>query len=182
MAMREHATESLEPYESPEAEYDWDYDEEPARHDAPKVLWGRIAILGALVIVAFLIGRMTSDEGVPASDLAAAERQAENARAEVAALRERVTSLEDQLADAQAAEGETTTAPTDDGEEDEGTEPAAEGDVEMHTVAPGETLTTISEDYYDDAGYADYIAEYNGISDPTLISVGMELEIPPKPE
>lgn len=182
MAMREHATESLEPYEPPEADYDWDYDEEPARRDAPKVLWGRVAILGALVVVAFLVGRMTSGDGIPASDLAAAERQAQNARAEVAALRERVTSLEDQLADAQAAEGDTDAPPADEGEEEEGTDPAAAGDVETHVVASGETLTTISEDYYDDAGYADYIAEYNGISDPTLISVGMELEIPPKPE
>jgi nucleoid-associated protein YgaU len=181
MAMREHATESLEPYESPPPDSDWDYDEEPAPRDAPKVLWGRVAILGALVVAAFLVGRMTAGEGIPASDLAAAERQAENARAEVASLRERVTSLEDQLADAQAADTGTPTAP-DEGEGDEGTDTAPEGDVETHVVAEGETLTTISEDYYDDTGYADYIAEYNGIEDPTLISAGMELEIPPKPE
>jgi nucleoid-associated protein YgaU len=190
MAMREHMSESesLDPYESPEADYDWDYDEEPARRDTPKVLWGRVAILGAGIILAFLIGRMTAGDGIPASDLARAERQAEDARAEVASLRDRVSSLEAQLADAQAdADADTTTGTdtTDDDADttDEGGDTTApEGDVETHVVASGETLTTISEEYYGNTAYADYIAEYNGIADPSLVSVGTELQIPPEPE
>ena len=185
MAMREHMSESLDPYEPPESEYEWDYDEEPARRDAPKVLWGRVAILGAGIILAFLIGRMTAGGGIPASDLARAERQAEDARAEVAALTDRVTSLEDQLdaAEGAAAAGTTDTADdTTDNPDEEGDTAAPEGDVETHVVASGETLTTISEEYYDDTGYADYIAEYNGIDDPSLVSTGTELQIPPKPE
>ena len=69
MAMREHSREALEPYEPPQTDYEWDYDEEPARHETPKVLWGRIAILGVFLIAAFLIGRMTAGSGIPASDL-----------------------------------------------------------------------------------------------------------------
>jgi nucleoid-associated protein YgaU len=184
MAMREHMSESLDPYEPPEADYDWDYDEEPARRDAPKILWGRVAILGAGIILAFLIGRMTAGGGVPQEELARAERQAEDARAEVAALEDRVASLETQLDEAEAAAAATgTDTATDAGTdtEDDADAPPAE-DVEIHVVAEGETLTTISEEYYGDTGYADYIAEYNGIADPSLVSTGTELQIPPEPE
>ena len=186
MATREHMTESLDPYEPPESDYEWDYDEEPARRDAPKVLWGRIVILAAGIVLAFLIGRMTAGGGIPASDLARAERQAEDARAEAAAAEQRAEDLQAQLDAAQQNADTGTDAGTDTGT-DTGTDEdadttAPEGDVETHVVAPGETLTTISEEYYDDTGYADYIAEYNGIADPSLVSAGTELQIPPEPE
>jgi nucleoid-associated protein YgaU len=180
MAMREHSREPLEPYEPPQTDYEWDYDEEPARHETPKVLWGRIAILGVFLIAAFLIGRMTAGSGIPASDLERAERQAEDARAQVAALEQEVNQLE---ADLEDAESQQDTAPTDAGtdQEEEGTTPP-EGEVETHVIQPGETLTTISEDYYGNSGYADYIADYNDLVDPSLISTGTEILIPPEPE
>jgi nucleoid-associated protein YgaU len=181
MAMKEHMSESLDPYEPPEADYEWDYDEEPARRDTPKVLWGRVAILGAGIIVAFLVGRMTAGGGVPEADLARAERQAEDARAEAAAAEQRANDLQGQLDAAQADAAAGTDADADADTDQDADAPPAE-DVEIHVVAAGETLTTISEEYYGDTGYADYIAEYNGIEDPSLVSAGTELQIPPEPE
>ena len=183
MAMREHSREPLEPYEPPDADYEWDYDEEHARHEPPKVLWGRIAILVALLIAALLIGRMTAGTGIPASDLERAEKQAEDARAQVAALEQEISQLEAELEEAEAQAQDDTSPPTDPqtgGEEEDTTPP--EGEIETHVVQPGETLTTISEEYYGDTGYSDYIADFNDVIDPSHITTGTELQIPPEPE
>ena len=46
-----------------------------------------------------------------------------------------------------------------------------------HAVAPGETLRSIADLYYDDPSRADEIALVNGLADPDLPEVGERLEL-----
>jgi nucleoid-associated protein YgaU len=46
-------------------------------------------------------------------------------------------------------------------------------------VERGDTLRGIAQTYCGDPSYDDAIAEYNGIRDPTELSVGSEIVIPP---
>lgn len=49
----------------------------------------------------------------------------------------------------------------------------------VHTVQAGETLYSITMRYYNSKQYMDYLAEYNGIKDPTKdVKVGMNIQIP----
>ncbi|HEU4480312.1 MAG TPA: LysM peptidoglycan-binding domain-containing protein [Actinomycetota bacterium] len=173
-------TEPLQPYrpahstrnDEPEEYYDWEYDEQP--RDRPKVLWGRVAILGALVLAAFLLGRITKSGGIPESRLTAAN--------------ERVTELEQEVADLETELAAVPVAPPADTTTDETTDPAAEEEdtttdvaTETYVVKPNDTLTIIAEKVYGDASLDDFLAEANNIADPTALSVGQELIIPEKP-
>ena len=67
------------------------------------------------------------------------------------------------------------------------TTPAAtattESDIVEYTVAPGDTLQSIAQQFLpaggDLATYTDTLATFNGIADPSLISVGQVIRIPP---
>jgi nucleoid-associated protein YgaU len=157
--MSDRITERFEPQE-PEPTYDWDFDSE--RRPGPKVLWGRVVALAALLIIAFAFGRATAGGGVPQDEL-------DNARDRIDSLEAENESLKEQLA-AQAA---PATTPSPDATPDETT---AEG--ETYTVRRGDNLRLIAEDFYGDVGLDDCIARANDISDPTQLSVGMELIIP----
>jgi nucleoid-associated protein YgaU len=180
MAMREH--DSLEPYEPPaDPGYDWDYEPEVHSRNLPNIIWGRVAVLGAVVLLAFLFGRMTAGGGgVPQERLDAARADARDAQAQVADLQTQVDDLQAQV-DAQQTAGDTgdgtDTQTEDDGE---GTDPAAES--EVYVVKPGDTFNTIAEEFYGDAGLGEFIMEANEIIDPTQLSVNSEIIIPPKPE
>jgi hypothetical protein len=181
MAQREH--DSLEPYEPPsDPGYDWDYEPEDHGRNLPNILWGRVAVLGAVVLLAFLFGRMTSGGGGISQDrYDAARSELRDARADVSDLQTQVQDLEDELAapeDPNAGGGNEDPDAEGDGEETE--QPAA--DSEVYVVQAGDTLTTIAEDFYKDASLADFIAEANSITDATQLSVGAEIIIPPKPE
>jgi nucleoid-associated protein YgaU len=182
--MADPLTEPFEPYQ-PEPTYDWEYDEEPRSRKGgqmPNVLWGRIAILGALILFAFLLGRVTKSSGVPASELEAANDEVAALQDDLASAEEQIAALQTQVDDLQNAEAPLDTG-TDDGTA--GTEdPSATGDAnaQTYTVESGDTLTTIAEEFYGDASLDDFIAEANDIEDPTQISVGQELTIPEAPE
>jgi nucleoid-associated protein YgaU len=164
--MDDRVTENFQSYE-PEPAYDWDYDDEP-RH-APKVLWGRVAILGAALLVVFLIGRATGgDSGVPKEQLAAA-------RAEISDLQAQVTDLEDQLA---AVPEATPTVPADTTTTDGNTTDTTTVEGETYTVKSGDTLRGIAQTFCGDAQFDDVIMEANDITDPTQLSVGAEIVIP----
>lgn len=49
----------------------------------------------------------------------------------------------------------------------------------VHTVQAGETLYSITMKYYKNKEYLNYVAQFNGIKDPTTdVKVGMKLSIP----
>jgi nucleoid-associated protein YgaU len=164
-------TEPLEPYQ-PDAASDLEWDEE---HDAaykPKVLWGRVVVLGGMLILAFLLGRATKGDGIPTSELNAAKEQ-------IQTLEEENRSLEEELASAPVAPAETAPAET------EPADPAEETTVvegQTYFVKSGDTLTTIAQKFYGDPSLDDFLAEANGITDKASLSVGQELIIPDDPE
>ena len=156
-------TEQYPPYESEES-YEWDYDDRP--RGSGKVLWGRVLALAVALFLAFLLGRTTapSKGGVPASTLR--ERD------------QRIEELEQENAELEAFLEEPTpeTTPSPDATEAV-EEPADEG--QTYVVRRGDTLRGIAQTFCGDASFDDAIAEYNDIPDPTSISVGAELTIPP---
>jgi nucleoid-associated protein YgaU len=179
MAMRDRSTEHLEPYEPADPGYEWEYDDERAGR-APAILWGRVAVLALFLLLAFLIGRITAggDSGI-------AQARFNEVRAERDAASDRVASLETQVADLEQQIADTETENQTPPEEESPTgdeEPAAEEpEGEPYTIESGDTLVTIAEEYYDNPALDDYIAEHNGITDPSLIQPGQEIIIPPEP-
>lgn len=162
--MTEERTEVFGVHEGDEGGYDEPYDE-PGR---PRVLWGRVAALFVFMLVSFLLGRLTapSDPGVPQARLDRAVEQLEAAQAEIEDLRAQLQ------AERQEPEPQPTSEPTQ--------QPEAE--VQTYIVKQGDTLSTIAERFYGDPSLDDFLAEYNGIDDPTSLHVGQEIKIPPPPE
>lgn len=158
--MTEERTEAFDVYEDDEAGYD-----EPPR---PRVLWGRVAALCVFMLVSFLLGRLTapSSPGASQSQLDRAVEQLEAARAEI-------QQLQAQL---EAERSEPAPQPT--------SEPTQQPEAEIQTyiVQRGDTLSKIAERFYGDPSLDDFLAEYNGIDDPTALHVGQEIKIPPPPE
>ena len=172
----------IEPYRPPEPdptyEFDVEYDDyaEDAPAGAPRVLWGRIAIFAGALLLAFLLGRASAPEGVPAADLRQARAEARDARVEAEALRGEIAVLQ---TEAEALDEEKTNAAED---EAAASEQPSEPENETYVVQAGDTLTTIAEDFYGDASLDDLIAAANPDVDPYALRVGQELIIPPKPE
>lgn len=183
--MPEPMTQPLDPYE-PQTAYEWD-DEEETVQEGPKVLWGRIAILALALIIAFLLGRAAAPNGIPASTVTdlegkVAELEGDNEalRGEVAALQAAAEEANNQAAQEDPeATGETDTETDTEDETGSGTSTET---VEIYVVKPGDSLTSISEEFYGTTEYGNYLAEVNGIADPTSIQVGQELTIPEEPE
>ena len=176
--MGDRMTESFEPYR-PESSYELDYDEEPeGGRPGGRVLWGRVAVLGIALLLVFLLGRATGGgDGISEDrfDEVAAER--DDLRAEVA-------DLNAELEAAQQATPAPTAEPTEDASTGgDATDPEDETEGgETYVVKANDTLASIAEDFYGDASLDDFLAEANGITDPTSLSVGTELIIPPEPE
>ena len=173
--MGDRMTESFEPYR-PESSYDLDYEEEHPPDRGPRILWGRVVILGLFLLLAFVLGRATVGDSGPsqeAFDRVAAERDD---------LEEDVGRLEDELAAAEQATAPPATDPADS--EGEGaTDPEGESEGgETYIVQKDDTLQSIVIDFYGNPDLDDFLAEANDITDPTALSVGQELIIPPEPE
>lgn len=180
--MREPMTEpfeAYEPYQSYEAtsedpDYDWDYEEDHKESEPMNILWGRVAILGVALLLAFLFGRATKGSGVPESELTAANKQVKSLQAENEDLKAQLAAQPQVTEPVEAAPEEETVAP----------EEAADSNEivgQTYTVKSGDTLRGIAQTFYDDPELADYLAEVNNIDDPTAISVGMKLIIPDDP-
>ena len=160
-------TESFTPYE-PQTSYDWDYGEEPPKAGGTptNILWGRLITLGLLAIIVFLLGRWSAPNG---SD----PEQLQELKAQNAAAQEEIEQLEAALATQEATPSpEVTVGDQTDAAED------ATFDGKSYIVQSGDTMREIAERFCGDPTKDDIIADFNGISDPTIISVGTELKIP----
>ena len=162
--MSDHETESFTPYE-PQASYDWDYGDEPPKRN--NVLWGRLVALGVVLVLTFLLGRASAPEGVPEKQLNDVRAQLDEAEDELAQLR---AALET------PAPAETETPAEGVVPEETPTDAPFEGDI--YVVQSGDTMRGIAERFCDDPALDDFIAEFNQISDPTLIRPGQEIKIP----
>lgn len=165
--MGDRVTESFKPYEPPDEggyDYDYGYDDRPP---GGRILWGRVAILGVALLLAFFLGRWLAPEGDADPD------QLSDLRAQVESLEEANADLESQLEEQTTTE---TPGPTPTGSPaDTGTDT---GDAATYTVQRGDTLRLIAQDLCGDPEAADLIMELNGITDPTQLSVGDTLTLP----
>ena len=171
--MSDRETESFTPYE-PQTSYDWDYGEEPPKAPGgnggmPNILWGRFIALGVLAIIVFMIGRWSAPDGVDEAELRKVRSDLQESQSEVEELKAALT--------AQPTVAPTPTPTITAGTEDDQAEDAT-FDGETYVVQSGDTMRGIAERFCGDPTKDDLIAEFNGIADPTVISVGAELMIP----
>jgi nucleoid-associated protein YgaU len=102
----------------------------------------------------------------------------------LAALRQDVQDLQDENEELQSMLEEPmpadTATPTEEATPtDETADRGQQLEGERYVVERGDTLRGIAQTYCGDASYDDAIAEYNDIADPTELSVGAEIVIPP---
>jgi nucleoid-associated protein YgaU len=180
MVMRDQRTARFptsEPEPEPSPDFEYEYEDEPR---GGRVLWGRMAFFAGALLLAFLIGRMSAPGGISEARFERAGDRLEAANDQIDALQDRVNGLEQELAAARAQEDEeqpeASTEPEAE-EEQDGTQEAR-----TYEVKSGDTLSTIAERFYGNTGYANLIAQANGITDPAELHVGTELTIPPEPE
>jgi nucleoid-associated protein YgaU len=164
-------TDTFKPYE-PEDPAGYEYDEyayEESR--GGRILWGRVALLGLGLLIAFFLGRLTAGGGADEDEL-------KKVQAELSAAREENEQLQQDLTAAQAtAEPVETpdTAATDDAVDDPAEE---EVEPQTYTVQRGDTLRGIAQTFCGDPSLDDLIAAENGIADATQLSVGEDLILP----
>lgn len=181
--MADPMTESFENEDDRSGEWD-QHDDDPG----PQILWGRVAALAAIVILAFLIGRASAGAGVPERELKKAQREAAALETENQDLRSQVALLDaGSLApDAAPAELDGTVALPPEGSTEATGEGVAENDspgaqkIEglTYVVKPGDNLSKIARKFYGDAGLDRFIARANNIANPAELSVGQKLIIP----
>jgi hypothetical protein len=162
--MGDRVTESFKPYEPSEEGtygYEYEYDDRPS---GGRILWGRVAVLGAALLLAFFLGRWLAPDGTDSeqvADLQAQVQELEEANADLEAELDEQATTETTVPTATASPGETTT-----------------GTAATYTVQRGDTLRLIAQDLCGDPEAADQIMELNGITDPTQLSVGDTLTLP----
>ena len=146
---------------------------------APRVLWGRLAFFAVALLLAFILGRCTKSAGVPQADFNEARAQVVELTSENAVLNQQLEAAasggEPEQGEGGAAEEPTEAAETEDGGETDGE--VEEG--QTYTVQPGDTLTKIAQQFYDDPRKFDLIVDANNIDSATGLRVGQELVIPP---
>jgi nucleoid-associated protein YgaU len=155
-----------------------DYEYEDEGHYESRVLWGRVGVYAASLILAFALGSCVGGRGsVPESEVVELRRQN-------AALAEENVELQDELAAVSAQGGAPEDAPRISSPEDDATEPvegategATEGGNRTYTVQAGDTLTAIAQRMYGDSTKFNLIAEANDLEGQLV--VGQELVIPP---
>lgn len=173
--MADPITDRFDTYEPDDEDDDYTWEEDTYRDPKPNVLWGRVAILGGLLLLAFLFGRVTKPAGVPLEDLQRAQARVETLRTENSELKTELAAQESEPAP--VAEPEDAAAETEDSEAAE----ATDTEDQIYTVQSGDSLTIIAQRFYGDTSLSDFLAEANNIADPTKISVGQKLRIPPNP-
>ena len=152
---------------NPNAGYDWDFEDEEKPREGPRLLWGRILALVVALLLVFFLGRTTAPAGSSDEEVQDLRDQVAELEAEVDTLRTEAAAASDEPASPSPSESATGGV--------------TGGESETYVLQSGDTLNTIAEDQYGDVGLADVIAEANGITDPSQLSVGDELEIPPAP-
>ncbi len=151
--------------DEPDPGYDWD-DEPPT----PKLLWGRVIALAAVLILAFLLGRATAPDD--------SAEEVEELRAQLEQAGDRIAELETIV-----SQGATPTAPETPEETPTETESPDDGggggggekEVREYTVKTGDTYNDIAEEFFGDPVLGACLKDAN--EDKTLL-VGDTIQIP----
>ena len=163
-----------------------DHDYELEEDYAPRILWGRLAFFLLAIVLAFSLGRCTKSAGVDEATYAAEQQR-------VVELQSENTILQQQV-DAAAANQNNNNQGGDGGGNDDGggetggeseapeaTEEPVAGEGQTYEVQPGDTLTTIAEEFYGEQSRFDLIVDANNLDGDTPLRVGQELIIPEEP-
>lgn len=161
---------------------------------APRILWGRIAILAGVLLLAFVVGRLTAGGDVAVGETTSQRieqltKDLEQTRAELDAARaggidaassddsdSAVDPAEPAPAEPGTAEPEAQ-APEEPQPE---AEPAAPESI-TYTVVPGDYMYGVAEKVYGNGRLWRTIAEANDLGPQAVINPGQTLIIPPKP-
>lgn len=131
-----------------------------------QVLWGRVLIIGGVLVLAFVIGILIGGSG---SD--GVSRDAYN---DAISQRDKAEQEREQLKqDLQLAR--STTPPTTSADA------SADGETQTYTVKDGDTWASIAKKFYGDSSLTSEIWDANNMTKDTKLKVGMTLDIPPKP-
>jgi nucleoid-associated protein YgaU len=157
--------------DEPDPSYDWD-DEPPT----PKLLWGRVIALAAVLILAFLLGRATAPDD--------SAEEVDDLQAQLEEAADRIEELETIVAQGATPtetetppdDGETESPPPDDGGGDGGGGGGGDEEVKEYTVKTGDSYNSIAEDFFGDPSLGSCISEANP-GDDTLL-VGDTINIP----
>lgn len=155
------------------------------------VLWGRVVVLGVVLLLVFLLGRATSGSSAEVQDL---QERLEDREAEIdqleAANREAANATPTDAAPADGTAGgtadgttggTTTTTVTPTASPTVTPTAAANTEAQTYTVKSGDNLGRISTRFYGTVSLARCIQDANQITDASKIQVGKSLTIPPKP-
>lgn len=162
-----------------------------------RVLWGRLAVYGVTLLLAFLLGSCVGGWGqVDKEELTEANREIQRLQEEVVTYEETIEAMsanaaeaprvpleEEDVAGAEGdgaiGEGEGAADATETDDTVDG-EAAAAGETRTYTVEDGDTLYNIAQKMYGDGQKFPVIAEANDLSRDTPLRVGNELVIPPE--
>lgn len=158
-----------------------------------RVLWGRIAVLGAIGLLLLLLGRCTAGGGADPGQVEELQSELADANAVIAERDATITSLQQEIVDLReqirvlSGEGEITGGDgtgTEGGDTGDGTDTGGDTPTEgqVYVVQPGDTLSSIAEAVYGDPLAFGVIASANGITEDNPLQVGQELTIPPNPD
>jgi nucleoid-associated protein YgaU len=164
--MDQYRTQPFEPEAEPPYE-DWEYQD-----PRPKILWGRVAVLGGVMLVAFFLGRALAPDGIPQSDLTAARDQVADLQADVEQLSTELRRTERELTRLESSPPPATTQPS----------PEPSESPTLYTVQRGDTLLDLAEEFYGDPAFAYLIADENDMKRNAKLNLGDTLVIPPKPD
>lgn len=157
-----------------------------------RVLWGRVAVYGVSLLLAFMLGSCVGGAGqVDREELDAAQEANARLAKEIEDREQTIESLSsnttaprvpeegedldgDGIPDAEGEGGDA------EGGEDGGQ--AAAGETRTYVVQDGDTLYVIAENMYGDGQKFRLIAEANDLTKDTPLRVGDELVIPPDTE
>lgn len=146
-----------------------------------QVLWGRVAILGVALLLAFFLGRGCAG-GVPEERVTELEGTVQDLQQDKTTLQQELEALSvDSGTDAEAPEGETPADPegqSSSGTDDEAATPTTEDGTRIYTVQPRDNLRSIAQRMCGDGDQHELISEANGIDTDNVLQVGQELRIP----
>lgn len=147
-------------------------------YSGAQVLWGRVLVLLLALVLAFWLGTTFGGDDDASAQLAEQREQIQQLEGQVRSLEEELTA---QNADGeQVAQGDSASEPAQAGGQP--TDQASpEEEPSEYVVQQGDSLTEIAEQVYGDPTLWPVIAEANGIDDPSNLTVGSTLKIPPQP-
>jgi len=169
------------------------YEREDPFPRGPRVLWGRVAALGAGLVLFFLLGHMTAGGGGSSSQVTTLQRQVDQDKATIAQLEQNLAqqntaplttptpATSQGAVNGPGVVGAPTASATSGSTSSQATSPANGGTV-TYTVKIGDTIGSIASHFYGHTqhDYVVAIEQANNLADAT-IRVGMKLTIPPKP-